>query len=379
MSAAKPDLVSLIKSTKQLLLQIFGDPWFSSLWTLQEAFLRPDARFLVKHGHGCPENDLALGVLLESATRLVKEMSALLEQQQTLRRPGSLKAALARDLIGVVERSGSPELSSANGVLLYSASSKRTSWDPLDKVYGIMQVFGLVLGGAACPGRSFTLEELEYQLGAGLVEASPVYAQGFVHLEDLEVLGRRSWCIRNTIMVPSRASVTILPEAACTFRVDRETWWAHFDGMKCDFRSMTAFWKRGWEARARGPAWTSQAVEYIDLDRTARNKKVVPVDMLQGGSYQGGAGELNEILDAEYGPELSVLKLGKLRDGSRGQRNGHCWWGLLVFPVQGENIGASVWRGKTWKRAGICIWDVVDENLEKDQEALFHICDLILS
>jgi hypothetical protein len=31
-------------------LSILSDPWFTSLWTLQEAYLRPDALFISKEG-----------------------------------------------------------------------------------------------------------------------------------------------------------------------------------------------------------------------------------------------------------------------------------------------------------------------------------------
>ncbi|KUI74405.1 hypothetical protein VM1G_10023 [Cytospora mali] len=366
---AKKDLIPLLRSIKQNLQNVLGDPWFSSLWTLQEAFLRPDAQVVLAGGYIDP--DTTLSSLVSYLAGLNSKMDTLLAQQTyTLRRPNSLKAQLAQALMGMVTKSGAPMLNKENGLILYVASSYRTAWNPLDKVYGIMQVFGLVLGGAAYPGREFTLEELEYQLGAGMNEASPVYAQLFVHSEDPALFERRSWCIRNNVSIPPRVSATILPDAACRFHFDREIWLASFEGKWCGFRSMSEFWRKGWAFETRA-----------QTHRTHRNERVVPKLMLEGGSYEGGAGELNDILETEYGPDISVLLLGKLRDIHRGRRNGYCWAGVLAHPVREETPASSQSSGMqqdVWTRIGICLWEVVDESLEAEQETLFSPCNLIL-
>lgn len=372
---AKKDLIPLTKAIKQNLHKIFGDPWFSSLWTLQEAFLRPDAQLVLDDGYIDP--DVNLGILLGALANLHDMMETLLAQQtHTLRRPRSRKAGLARTIMDMVTRSGATMLSKENGSVLYVASSYRKAGNPLDKVYGIMQVFGLVLGGAAHPGRSFTLEELEYQLGAGLNETSPVYAQMFVHSEDPGLLGKRSWCIRNNVSIPRRVGNTILPDVACRFSFDRETWLATFEGKSCGFGCMSEFWRKGGASATR---LISQAVECIYLDQTSRNERVVPKVMLDEGSYEGATGELNEILESEYGSEMSVLLLGKLRDIYRGRRDGYCWAGVLVYPTREDSrISGSSSHQNIWSRIGICIWELVDEDLESEQEALFSPCNLMI-
>lgn len=84
-----------------------------------------------------------------------------------------------QDLLRRVEKSGLSPLPDNNPVSIYGVACFRQTTSPLDRIYGIMQIFGLNLGGSAHP----TLESLEARLGEQLNVHSPVHAQLFVHLQ----------------------------------------------------------------------------------------------------------------------------------------------------------------------------------------------------
>lgn len=374
---AKRDSTEWLEPKLRVVQNIVSDRWFSSLWTLQEAILRPDALLIPRSGEVNPE--LGFDTLVTRLGELYKAMVEIMEHQAELRKYGSMQTkgvqeTTAEKLTNLLDDSGFMAMSAGirKGILAYKASSFRTTLNPLDRVYGIMQVFGLVLGGAADPGGVFTPDELEFELGTRLLEQHPVYMQLFVHSKGHRP-DQRSWCVRPDIIVPSRAGHVFFPAPTCQFDIDRQTWLANFSGKVCDFKSLSDFW---WESSAHeSRGHMSQTAEATYLDHTVRNQNAVPQNMLQGGSYQGGPGELNDILVREYGPDLKVLLLGKLQDIHRGRRDSYCWAGLLIFPAMASNMDGNI---SNWVRVGFCIWEITAEELEQEQVRLFRPCRLAL-
>jgi hypothetical protein len=86
-----------------------------------------------------------------------------------------------------------------NPVSIYGVACFRQTTKPLDRIYRIMQIFGLKLGDSA----DSTLESLETRLGEQLNVRPPVHAQLFVRLQPTR--HRYCWCLGQHVKVPETA------------------------------------------------------------------------------------------------------------------------------------------------------------------------------
>ena len=86
---------------------------------------------------------------------------------------------------------------------LYTCARSRQTTGPLDRVYGIMQIWDFQLGLSA-PGadrlRDWTLEELEIELGKHLLQTYPIESQ--LHIHTQSVTGRQAWRISSSSTIP---------------------------------------------------------------------------------------------------------------------------------------------------------------------------------
>ncbi|KUI67588.1 hypothetical protein VM1G_11510 [Cytospora mali] len=129
MPSLKDSLVGVYESFRLIL----SDPWFSSLWTLQEAFLRHDAVILSREGIAArmPETtfDATINELIFYAEPLVGEL-----------RNAGLPEPYDRT-VRLLGGSGLTELATENPLVAYTASEDRTCTKPEDRIYGIQQIF----------------------------------------------------------------------------------------------------------------------------------------------------------------------------------------------------------------------------------------------
>ncbi|KAF7544680.1 hypothetical protein G7Z17_g9764 [Cylindrodendrum hubeiense] len=116
-----------IKTLERLLV----DPWFSSLWTLQEAYIQKDAVILAKGGRTVHFRVSSVPELLT-----VRSISGICTQ---------LHSWVWQPIKTLIDEAGLRQLQSKNPLVLLSASARRTATQPADKIYGIMQIFGLRL------------------------------------------------------------------------------------------------------------------------------------------------------------------------------------------------------------------------------------------
>lgn len=173
-------------------------PWFSSLWTLQEAFLCPGAVFLGRDGmaeamrksmsyqageekrdfYTCILRDFvrACHILQSDAHTDIMEFP---ENKQANMSAKALQASIAK--LGITDNvarqtefdfvnTQSNEVHKVipgNPLSLLAGSSSRITKYPCGRIYGIMQVFGLKLGNASpdVDHRTYSVEELQDQLG----------------------------------------------------------------------------------------------------------------------------------------------------------------------------------------------------------------------
>ncbi|KDN59747.1 hypothetical protein CSUB01_12231 [Colletotrichum sublineola] len=130
---------------------VLQDPWFSSLWTLQKAFLRPDMYILSRRGRTALwEHDHCRMSLHESIRRLITDLEPRL--------PG-------------------------HKCWPWTVSREE------DRIYAIQQIFGFRLGSSAIgfSGRSFTLPELRIQFVIELLTVYPHQSQLFLHSKPVPV------------------------------------------------------------------------------------------------------------------------------------------------------------------------------------------------
>ncbi|KAL8418086.1 hypothetical protein RB594_001633 [Gaeumannomyces avenae] len=160
-------------------------PWFSSLWTLQEAYLRPHSCLLPR---GCL--DMLDGPAAGSSQRMLtlRDLNMALLSAVTLCNECVALDVGPRDRLGAIAdkvyEAGLRELYNKSPFAIFAASSRRQAWDPCDRVYGIMQIFGIQLPlRRRGDGKSCTPAELRQMLSEKLLLAYPVETQLFVHTE----------------------------------------------------------------------------------------------------------------------------------------------------------------------------------------------------
>lgn len=145
-----------------------NDPWFTSLWTLQEAYLRTDAEFLSVNGATVTSE------IDDSRSFQLRDLILLFDR---------LLHSPQRQTFFIPYRNcGLEFLQSKNPLALLGISRHRTAYEAPDHILGIMQIFGLHLKA----DRSRPLLEqqklLERQLCISINERSPVIAQAFTRL-----------------------------------------------------------------------------------------------------------------------------------------------------------------------------------------------------
>lgn len=190
-----------------------SDPWFSSLWTLQESVLRRDAIILSREGLNLAADEegrmLSLAIVGNAYRNLRRDLNRYLENLPAMTKSPVKDAAIA--LREEIKSNVLAFMVCSNPNVPYGLARHRTSKRRNDRIYGIMQVYGFRLGKAVEPHKDFTLEDLEVQFSTRLNESQPVLAQSFVHLRTPEA--GRSWQITPQSEVPaSLISYSIRPK-----------------------------------------------------------------------------------------------------------------------------------------------------------------------
>lgn len=344
------------------------DPWFSSLWTLQEAYLCPDALFITSSGEflnqgevdnstsGRPFSLGDLTDLCEGWHRLVSGPALL---------PPNLshdEAAVSR-LKESLARTGTIGLGLVIPTVLFAAAQHRKTGpdNVTDRVYGIMQVFGFRLGKArpGCdPKRQFTIQELEEELGEELLKYRPIMSQ--LHVFQFPPEAGTAWR-------PGRHSTPALQQLhfeespsdkwdkslhdieKMTVQTQLSTTrlagvlWGHFQGRVCSFHKLHAIWKG-----IKSP-WPPLALLALDLADPAR--------ISDARSAARGMRRIQDQLSlfGQCYPTAAVLLMSKhdAKDPDKGP-----WLrqalGLLLVPLTLQTgAGNTV---EVWRRLGICQW-----------------------
>jgi hypothetical protein len=174
--------------TEFMVNQLLYDPWFSSLWTLQESFLRKDATILARDGGETfvlwkgIEVKLSLQVLLEIC-------KAYLELDDP---PGNFH------ILQPIKEAGLDRIGSGNALVLLSAARQRTAIKMNDRILGIQQIFGVDVSEFA----DRPLAEMEQELSLAINVRCPAMSQAFLHPSPVPQ-GRPRWQARlGTVVKP---------------------------------------------------------------------------------------------------------------------------------------------------------------------------------
>lgn len=361
------EFVSLFDELETALHSVLSDPWFSSLWTLQEGVLRQDAMILSAEGQpifrelseeeaGRPEN---------RNLEIRDIASALQSLYSRLRRPlsgDSLSPSLDNSMRERIDTIAKRMRNTGYGVSLlygnsnpnvqYSAAKYRTASFELDRVYAIMALYGIKVGTSR-PGsdasRTYTFPELEGEFVAELNALFPLLGQMFVHTQEPQT--GQSWRITQNSRVPTLLSgynrLSCFKD--CTISVGIEGT-ARISGRITPLEDVFAYWKF-WQPFFQIPDydyhWSMVSFELDDhvLSTEEGAGKVQGADSFMHFDMVGHT--FQYLLAGTAGPgSLSVLQLGfDTLEGSDSQNSS-----LYCLLVQHD---VSDWF--SCRRLGICV------------------------
>ena len=382
-------IMAWLVPARKVLDELFIDPWFTSLWTLQEAFLCPQAYLVSREGitSGFTLHDLcAWCSTLQSACSnpVFTGEPSWARGKFTTHEPLQLRRKYQLQVEGMINHRGLSALGTHSPIALLGAASYRKSRNEMDRVYAIQQVFDLRLGTSA-PGanyRGIPLLVLENDLGAGILALYPVLSQLHVFTEPVE-LGR-GWRISGMSRVPDLgltnniAVIRHTPDCRLSTTIVARLQWGFFEGRACGFEEI----RRAW-ARVDGLSGSSPQFIAPDMFLSPKKERYrdTPNDELTPEAFEAFEAKLSAVQefsrdlprgqkqhelaewmsrrlggDELHNQKLIVLLLGHFVDDLEGNNQ---WQsslqrvGLILLESELEAV-------RYWRRLGFCIWTCPD-------------------
>ena len=346
------DLRDWAMEVTMIIADFLADPWFSSLWTLQEIFLSPEA-VIIPSDALKDSMDLCPLHGLSGTLHAIKDALDYNDELRNVDKYCGLSA--------VIDETGLLVCLDKNLMGLLTAAGNRTTRREEDRVYGIMQVFEFRLGNSApdAEHRSFSLEELNDQLGEALLERDPVMSQMYVYQRRVK-LGK-GWRLNRDSAVPTESKhiyhhKRTQPElqhcAALFCQTFSGSLWGRFRGPTASFRAFARFLVRDWPN-----AWSyGSAMVLLDremLDECPASKRTTSLS--------------RAAFLASCTPEITILLLGtQLEREEMSVRDRTLSVGLLlrrrplaIVLKHGIELG-------TWQRIGLFLWDTSSERSEEE-------------
>lgn len=328
------------------------EPWFTSLWTLQEAYLSQKRDVIDRWAAPMASLEQVLQAFWHLETSLTHESGRI--------DSGLFQGATAR-LQRLALNAGT------NPLTVYLAAGSRYATFPEDRVYGTMQIYGLQLGQSRVPERRFSAAELESEFAAAVCAKSPSWGQAFVH-KRAPAAGRH-WCIDQTCELPSELPSVLhelnTPISQCRIKLDAA---GHplFVGAAAPFAQLCEALSAASRQADRADCWGHRgqlvdglrAVEAYNLDVCDFTEQHVSEDLRAIEATQHDKKQrLRGLLNQMPGEQVSVCILGTLlspyylEDDAEGAWGVDATLGLLTRRVVTDGgLGA-------WQRFGIIIWD----------------------
>lgn len=360
---------SWVEDLGEALATITSDPWFSSLWTLQEAYLSADASVLSLEGVEIKRpayGSTGLVTLVMAATEIDNMVERALDRADFVSRLSHEQEAKLQAVRSAVRSLGF--LAYENATLLYTSASTRTCREPLDRIYAIMQIYGFRLGESADPSRQYSLSELELEFAVALNSLSPIWAQLFIRSQ--RPTDGRSWCVDQSCQLPSTFRFDyVVPSSQCRIALDHDRR-PYFHGRTCPLNDLARMWSAAAaDDNLSREFWKEPGmVHVLALDRSSfaemniATHLVVPAKETSPNHVR-----VTELLLNLRSEMIEVFVLGKLlqpvdlqlvdeiEDESAGTDSDVAWVGLLARKTSTN--------GKIlWERLGVVLWENLQEH-----------------
>jgi hypothetical protein len=369
-------VLARLYSLNNAMEMLFNDPWFSSLWTLQESVLRRDAMILSQEARPVPlcymEGYAFLATLISACQNIHTGIDRIQTKYKSHFWDPNIKKTASK-LQNTIERVGCHFLYTSNPNVQYSAARFRKTSYELDRIYGIMQIYGLKLGESKGPYEvKPTLDQLEDEFGVALMSRSPVLAQMFTHIRT--PTQGKSWRITQYSRVPDPVMVYLPPynvnnrpqggppeeRRHCQFSVHPSLGQVHIEGKSWEFGGLVKHWYQQWD-----PSRNTDVEHCIMLDENDHVLGRIPPRLAQlnlpadGRQHELGDALLALFRDRKLVWFLVGEKPGRwVRDTDQGATYTTCFLGLILL-----------WREEAewWERIGICSWDVGEHFWDGEQ------------
>lgn len=353
------DIIQVIRGLDQALSYILEDPWFSSLWTLQETVLRNDAVMLSAEGEPIawgnePRSKYTYLIMFINHCQNIYTYLERAEKRvsgRAARWNNTTDESLADSLCKTrdkILRAGFYYLFTSNPNVQYGMARYRQTSDPEDRVYAIMQIYNLQVGKSARPDENPRLEELVDEFAIAINARSLILGQFFLHKDPPRV--GKSWRITEKSTVPGPFMIfedhndlgTIVSGTGNGLEPLRVS------GKCCKFSELLNMctddevdrlhdgWGLGFEVLF------DHYIKGFTTDRPIRGRKLLRV-MDSRVSDELAAAMINH-------DDIRVLLLGNVGDSLDSRRN----VGLLLY-TKGQ-VGDENWQLAPHERLGVCLW-----------------------
>lgn len=354
----------IISSLHKELNVVFADPWFSSLWTLQEVILRNDAMALSKEAEAIVW-DIGQYTYLTMFINYCQNVFSDLEcvdqkMAESTRQDLSLESGRQeiRNKVGemkqLILQAGFYFLHSNNPNVQYGIARYRKTSRGDDRVYAIMQIYDLRVGKSIRPKERPPLAELIDEFAAAINQKCPIMGQMFVHTQAPQLF--KSWRITEESTVPDGLMMYRESRPRSELIMISETMVAR--GPCCLFDILFA---------ARRALKDPFGIDFgLFLD----------AHVLDGWAYHPSIAEPSEVILGlqvlmQYGQKnVWVLWLGDVRAEWNFPRQefDRREVGLLLTRT---DQGNDKKRGRlAYQRIGVCTWTIRDTMVEEDMQKL---------
>jgi hypothetical protein len=258
---SEEDLVQNMLNNTFRLLQ---EPWCTSLWTLQEAFLRPDTMLLFREHENLPSvlPNLDSAFLWMNHLLSDAQMSGL-NEGDLMYKLGDMVSKLgflpAGHILRAERETNSDETDTYTYLsgpsenlfhLLRCCKARTTSYEE-DRVYAIMQVFDFRLGKSAPNANrtDFTFDELNVQLHDALIHKYPIASQLIIQPQHCQPVN--GWMMHPDGIVSTageafwnnvRGNMKVKNHAILGSRLRNGQRWGYFRGPIASFADVSRYY-----------------------------------------------------------------------------------------------------------------------------------------
>lgn len=283
---------------------ILQDPWFSSLWTLQEAVLRTDALVLSAEGQpvlwltwGDKSYAFFLHALMNICWNIYRDLQRLqflfqaAKQNKTC--PGewedgpSVKTTVDA-LATRIRQSGMASIPAFNPNTQFGMAQYRKTSRAVDRVYAIMQIYNLRVGKSLRPHDNPMLEDLVTEFAEAITRGCAVLGQAFIHTRPPRP--GLSWRITEDSVIPHCFRILRRPVADCVMSFDGPRLFVR--GRVCRLSSLLSIRHLG---QVTDPAWDERSGL---LERADGRAEVIPdIGVVAGRSLENLVYGYESLLD----------------------------------------------------------------------------------